>query len=70
MFDRAYLQKAEAALEDQLHDGKFNTSVNRSKISSAPVPKLKPPKFVSREEVSLGQENNELMRLLANRCPS
>mmetsp|Transcript_36776 Transcript_36776/g.89051 ORF Transcript_36776/g.89051 Transcript_36776/m.89051 type:complete len:1626 (-) Transcript_36776:2830-7707(-) len=50
MFDRAYLQKAEAALEDELHDGKFDISVNRSKISSAPVPKLKPPKFVSREE--------------------
>jgi tetratricopeptide (TPR) repeat protein len=55
MFDRAYLQKAEAALQDELHEGRFKDPklLNRSKISATPVPKLKPPKFVSREEVRL-----------------
>lgn len=56
MFDRAYLQKAEAAIQDMSKDAQ---SVASSKTftsrlgSSAPVPKLKPPKFVSREEVRL-----------------
>lgn len=52
MFDRAYLQKAEAALQDQLEGGKVPAS--HSSKSNTPIPKLKPPKFVSREEVRLG----------------
>ncbi|KAG7363153.1 ankyrin repeat domain protein [Nitzschia inconspicua] len=48
MFDRAYLQKAEAALQEELEGGKIPSS-NSSK-SNTPIPKLKPPKFVSREE--------------------
>ena len=47
MFDRAYLQKAEAALQDT---STIDTTISRLG-SSAPVPKLRPPKFVSREEV-------------------
>jgi hypothetical protein len=62
MFDRAYLQKAEAATQNERKDSKnqstpsssqsmsFNTATSRLG-SSAPIPKLKPPKFVSREEV-------------------
>lgn len=49
MFDRAYLQKAEAALQDELEDGKV-PAAHLSKLNT-PIPKLKPPKFVSREEV-------------------
>jgi tetratricopeptide (TPR) repeat protein len=49
MFDRAYLQKAEAALLDYAEEGTTPTMVSRT--GTAPVPKLKPPKFVSREEV-------------------
>lgn len=56
MFDRAYLQKAETAMQDMLKNTSSSQSVSSSKTmsrlgSSAPIPKLKPPKFVSREEV-------------------
>jgi tetratricopeptide (TPR) repeat protein len=48
MFDRAYLQKAETALKD----GPPSDQSTISRLgSTAPIPKLKPPKFVSREEV-------------------
>jgi tetratricopeptide (TPR) repeat protein len=51
MFDRAYLQKSEAALQESLlsEDSPSPTKSN----SSAPIPKLKPPRFVPREEVCL-----------------
>jgi tetratricopeptide (TPR) repeat protein len=53
MFDRAYLQKAEAALQEELEEGKISDAKSvTSRMSSNPIPKLKPPKFVSREEVS------------------
>ena len=57
MFDRAYLQKAETALQDMANNPSSAQSVASSKAisrlgSSAPIPKLKPPRFVSREEVS------------------
>lgn len=52
VFDRAYLQKAETALQEYAEEGKTPTMVSRT--GSAPVPKLKPPKFVSREEVRVG----------------
>ncbi len=57
MFDRAYLQKAETALQDMAANPSSAQSVASAKTisrlgSSAPIPKLKPPKFVSREEVS------------------
>jgi tetratricopeptide (TPR) repeat protein len=48
MFDRAYLQKAEKALHDEVQEGKIPHQ--RSSKSNAAIPKLKPPKFVSREE--------------------
>jgi len=56
MFDKAYLQKAEAAMQDESKNMSSSQSVSSSRTtsrlgSSAPVPKLKPPKFVSREEV-------------------
>ena len=62
MFDRAYMQKAEAAMQDESKEGKISSSASSSQSlssskttsrlgSSAPIPKLKPPKFVSREEV-------------------
>ena len=48
MFDRAYLRKAETALAENLSvDGAPSPS-----SQSAPIPKLKPPRFVPREEVS------------------
>jgi len=55
MFDRAYLQKAETALQDMANNPSSAQSVASSKTisrlgSSAPIPKLKPPRFVSREE--------------------
>jgi len=62
MFDRAYLQKAEAAMLDEMKHGKNQSIISSSQSvsssskttsrlgSSAPIPKLKPPKFVSREE--------------------
>ena len=53
MFDRAYLQKAEAALHEEMEEGKNSDARSvTSRMSSTPIPKLKPPKFVSREEVS------------------
>jgi tetratricopeptide (TPR) repeat protein len=53
MFDRAYLQKAEAALHEEIEEGKNSDARSvTSRMSSTPIPKLKPPKFVSREEVS------------------
>ncbi|KAL3904438.1 MAG: hypothetical protein SGILL_010068, partial [Bacillariaceae sp.] len=48
MFDRAYLQKAETALHADLEEGKVPSS--RSPKAATSIPKLKPPKFVSREE--------------------
>ena len=62
MFDRAYLQKAEAAIQNELKHGTNQSTMSSSQSvssnrttsrlgSSAPIPKLKPPKFVSREEV-------------------
>lgn len=54
MFDRAYLQKSEAALDEVISSEEHVAS--RSSISSGtPVPKLKPPRFVPREEVSRQQ---------------
>lgn len=58
MFDRAYLQKAEAAFQEELKDGKSPNS-QQSARSSTSIPKLKPPKFVSREEVR-DEESNPL----------
>lgn len=62
MFDRAYLLKAEAAIQNELKHGTNQSTMSSSQSvssnrttsrlgSSAPIPKLKPPKFVSREEV-------------------
>ncbi|KAL3914415.1 MAG: hypothetical protein SGILL_006111, partial [Bacillariaceae sp.] len=48
MFDRAYLQKAETALHDAMQEGKIPPQT--SSKSTTAIPKLKPPKFVSREE--------------------
>uniref|UniRef100_A0A7S3KWS2 PDZ domain-containing protein n=1 Tax=Amphora coffeiformis TaxID=265554 RepID=A0A7S3KWS2_9STRA len=49
MFDQAYLQKAEAALEEQSASLSLD---NRSRASTkaSTVPKLPPPRFVPREE--------------------
>ena len=49
MFDRAYLQKAEIALQESLLEE--NVSPRSANANSTPIPKLKPPRFVSREEV-------------------
>lgn len=52
MFDRAYLQKAEAAMQQQLLDGNPRLPASPPKLGhSAPIPKLKPPRFVPREQV-------------------
>jgi tetratricopeptide (TPR) repeat protein len=59
MFDRAYMQKAEAALQDELQKGKIPGS--RSSKSNTPIPKLKPPKFVSREEVGTSSGASRIM---------
>eukprot|EP00934_Nitzschia_sp_Nitz4_P009330 Nitzschia sp. Nitz4//scaffold156_size52432//26049//30881//NITZ4_006827-RA/size52432-snap-gene-0.13-mRNA-1//-1//CDS//3329537415//9320//frame0 len=51
MFDRAYLQKSEAALQDSIQSEPVVSSPARSQASSStPIPKLKPPRFVPREE--------------------
>lgn len=63
MFDRAYLQKSEAALQEALESDE-GISPSRSVLSSStPIPKLKPPRFVSREEVSR-QEIFDILRLV------
>jgi tetratricopeptide (TPR) repeat protein len=50
MFDRAYLQKSETALAENMSvTGESPRSVSSN---STPIPKLKPPRFVPREEVS------------------
>lgn len=50
MFDQAYLQKAEAALEEQSASLSLDNRSKASNKASTPVPKLKPPRFVPREE--------------------
>lgn len=50
MFDRAYLQKSEAALQEALQNDDAGASRASLSSSSAPIPKLKPPRFVPREE--------------------
>jgi tetratricopeptide (TPR) repeat protein len=54
MFDRAYLQKAEVALQQSLQS---DTPVTPKKpahsSNSTPIPKLKPPRFVPRDEVCM-----------------
>jgi tetratricopeptide (TPR) repeat protein len=49
MFDKAYLQKAEAALEEESASLSLDKR-RRSPKASAPVPRLPPPRFVPREE--------------------
>lgn len=50
MFDKAYLQKAEAALEEEEYSLKEAGTPSKSGASVASVPKLPPPRFVPREE--------------------
>jgi tetratricopeptide (TPR) repeat protein len=50
MFDRAYLQKSEAALQEALNSDDMGASRMSTSSSSPPIPKLKPPRFVPREE--------------------
>lgn len=52
MFDRAYLQKSLAALREAREEGEWSDSVLGKSPESKPIPKLKPPRFVPREEVS------------------
>lgn len=52
MFDRAYLQKSEAALQESLETAPVPSPPKSSGSSTTPIPKLKPPRFVPREEVS------------------
>jgi len=53
MFDRAYLQKSQQALRQAREEGEWSEEVaGKSYNSSKPIPKLKPPRFVPREEVS------------------
>jgi tetratricopeptide (TPR) repeat protein len=49
MFDKAYLQKAEAAVEEASASLSMDQR-SRTSRSTTPVPKLKPPRFVPREE--------------------
>jgi tetratricopeptide (TPR) repeat protein len=53
MFDRAYLQKAQASLQDEIQAGRVPGS--QSSKANTPIPKLKPPKFVSRQEVGVAK---------------
>jgi tetratricopeptide (TPR) repeat protein len=54
MFDRAYLQKSETALQEALQSEPASIPSTAARSSnSAPIPKLKPPRFVPREEVGL-----------------
>ena len=49
MFDRAYLQKSETALAELMRSGGDPSPKSSSSVSST-IPKLKPPRFVPREE--------------------
>lgn len=51
MFDRAYLQKAEAALQEAIETNSVPSP--QKSLPTTPIPKLKPPRFVPREEVSI-----------------
>lgn len=54
MFDRAYLQKSQAALRQAREEGEWSETVlGKSTPAAKPIPKLKPPRFVPREEVSI-----------------
>lgn len=57
MFDKAYLQKAEAALEEQSASLSIDNRTKGSSKASTPVPKLPPPRFVPREE-AIQQSHN------------
>ena len=48
MFDKAYLQKARAALEEE--EASLLAAGTPSRQTKSPVPKLPPPRFVPREE--------------------
>ena len=62
MFDRAYLQKAEAAIHEMSSAQSVSSGKTISRLgSSAPIPKLKPPKFVSREEVRCFLPKNQFI---------
>lgn len=52
MFDRAYLQKSQQALRKAREEGEWAEEVAGRSRNSKPIPKLKPPRFVPREEVS------------------
>lgn len=52
MFDRAYLQKSQQALRQAREEGEWSEEVAGKSFKSKPIPKLKPPRFVPREEVS------------------
>jgi tetratricopeptide (TPR) repeat protein len=56
MFDRAYLQKSEVALQEALQSDDMGAS-RMSSSSSPPIPKLKPPRFVPREEALIRTPN-------------
>ena len=49
MFDRAYLQKAESALREGLQT-KTPSRISSNSSTGSNIPKLKPPRFVPREE--------------------
>jgi tetratricopeptide (TPR) repeat protein len=49
MFDKAYLQKSETALAELMRSGGDPSPRSSSSVSST-IPKLKPPRFVPREE--------------------
>jgi tetratricopeptide (TPR) repeat protein len=49
MFDRAYLQKSETAMAELMRSG-GESSPQSSSSASSTIPKLKPPRFVPREE--------------------
>ena len=49
MFDKAYLEKSEAALSEAREEGEFSPSRKGISSRTAPIPKLPPPRFVPRE---------------------
>lgn len=52
-FDQAYFEKAHEAFQEQTENGDDDRSILSARSTKSIVPKLPPPRFVPREEVSL-----------------
>lgn len=57
MFDQAYFEKAQEAFREQIEGAEDDRSVVSSRSTKSVVPKLPPPRFVTREEAIIASPN-------------